>query len=179
MKRVLITGMSGTGKSAVIRELAARGHEAHDLDASAWSQWIDSDPSDSLTPARGKDWVWREDRVRRLLIRLRSVPVFVGGCAGNMGRLLHLIDEIVLLSAPVATVMQRLAARPGGRYGSGEDDRRKVRELMSTIEPRLRERAGHEIDTRGSTVATVDAVLRAVLRADLGSATDSQVPRGS
>lgn len=27
MKRVLLTGMSGTGKSALIRELAALGHE--------------------------------------------------------------------------------------------------------------------------------------------------------
>jgi shikimate kinase len=171
MKRVLITGMSGTGKSAVIGELAARGYEAHDLDTSEWSQWIDVDPSDSLTPARGKDWVWQEDRVRALLLRPRSMPLFVSGCAENMGRLFHLIDEIVLLSAPVVTVMARLAARPGGRYGSGEDDRRKVRELMSTIEPRLRELASHEIDTQRSTAATVDAVLRAVL----WSAADSQV----
>jgi dephospho-CoA kinase len=30
MKRVLITGMSGTGKSAVVEELAARGYRALD-----------------------------------------------------------------------------------------------------------------------------------------------------
>jgi adenylate kinase family enzyme len=71
MKRVLITGVSGTGKSAVTRELAARGYEAHDLDTSEWSHWIDRDPADSLTPARGKDWVWQEDRVRALLLRPR------------------------------------------------------------------------------------------------------------
>lgn len=172
MKRVLITGMSGTGKSVVIRELAARGYEAYDLDTSEWSQWIDVDPSDSLTPAQGKDWVWQEDRVRALLLRPRSVPLFVSGCAENMGRLFHLIDEIVLLSAPVVTVMKRLAARPGGGYGSGAGDRRKVCELISTIEPRLRARASHEIDTQGSTAATADAVLRAVLR----SAADPQIP---
>lgn len=172
MKRVLITGMSGTGKSAVIGELAARGYDAHDLDTSEWSQWIEIDPSDSLTPVRGKDWVWQEDRVRTLLLRPRSVPLFVSGCAQNMGCLFHLIDEIVLLSAPVVTMMERLAARPGGDYGSSEDDRRKVRELISTIEPQLRERASHEIDTQRSTAATVDAVLRAVL----GPAADSQVP---
>jgi shikimate kinase len=166
--------MSGTGKSAVIRELAARGYGAHDLDTSEWSQWIDIDPSDSLTPAQGEDWVWQEDRVRALLLRPRSTPLFVSGCAENMGRLFHLIDEIVLLSAPVVTVMERLAERPEGGYGSGEDDRRKVRELISAIEPRLRELASHEIDTQGPTAATVDAVLRAVL----WSAADSQAPGG-
>jgi predicted ATPase len=45
MKRVLITGMSGTGKSSVIQELAARGYRAHDLDTPEWSEWIDADPS--------------------------------------------------------------------------------------------------------------------------------------
>jgi predicted ATPase len=32
MKRVLLTGMSGTGKSTVIKELAARGYKAVDTD---------------------------------------------------------------------------------------------------------------------------------------------------
>jgi hypothetical protein len=43
---------------------------------------------------------------------------------------------------------------------------------MSTVEPRLRAIASHEIDTQGSTAASADAVLRAVL----WSAPDSQVP---
>ena len=65
MKRVLITGMSGTGKSSVIRELGARGLRAYDLDTPEWSEWVDADASDSLTPQPGKDWVWREDRSGR------------------------------------------------------------------------------------------------------------------
>jgi dephospho-CoA kinase len=39
MKRVLITGMSGTGKSTVILELAARGYKAVDLDSDEFSEW--------------------------------------------------------------------------------------------------------------------------------------------
>jgi hypothetical protein len=58
MKRVLITGMSGTGKSAVVRELAARGYPAVDLDTPEWSEWVDADPADALTPRDGKDWLW-------------------------------------------------------------------------------------------------------------------------
>ena len=55
MKRVLLTGMSGTGKSTVIGELAARGYKAIDADY-GWSE-------------RGPDgdWVWREDRIQSLL----------------------------------------------------------------------------------------------------------------
>lgn len=162
MKRVLITGMSGTGKSSVIQELAARGYRAHDLDTKEWSQWIDAAPSDALTPAEGKDWVWREDRVRGLLSTPEDGTLFISGCAENMGRLFPLIDTVILLSAPVETIMERLTARSTRSYGNAAEERRKVGELISTIEPLLRKSAHHEIDTRGPVPTTVDEILRLV-----------------
>jgi shikimate kinase len=162
MKRVLITGMSGTGKSSVIQELVARGYQAHDLDTPEWSEWIDTDPSDALTPAHGKDWVWREDRVRALLSQPKDGTLFIGGCAENMGQLYPLIDAVILLSAPVATIMERLRTRSPHSYGSVADERRKVTDLISTIEPLLRKSADYEIDTRRSVQATVDEILRIV-----------------
>jgi shikimate kinase len=158
----LITGMSGTGKSAVIQELAAREYQAHDLDKPEWSEWIDADPSDALTPAKGKDWVWREDRVRALLSKPTDGTLFIGGCAQNMQQLLPLIDTVILLSAPVATIMERLVARSPGGYGHIAEERRKVVDLISTIEPLLRKSADYEIDTRRPVHVTVDEILRIV-----------------
>lgn len=138
MKGVLFTGMSGTGKPAAIRELAIRGYAACDLDTSEWPHWVEADPADELT-ARGKDWVWREDRVRRLLWEPREETLFIGGCAQNMGLLRPLIDTIILPSAPVATIMERLAARSPAGYGHSAEARHKVSELISTIEGLLKE----------------------------------------
>jgi shikimate kinase len=162
MKRVLITGMSGTGKSSVIQELVARGYRAHDLDTPEWSEWIDTDPSDGLTPRPGKDWVWREDRVRALLSQPEDGTLFIGGCAENMGQLFPLIDAVILLSAPVATIMERLRIRSPGGYGSAAEEQRRVADLISTIEPLLRKSADYEIDTRRPIHATVDEILRVV-----------------
>jgi hypothetical protein len=111
MKRVLITGMSGTGKSAVVRELAARGYPAVDLDTPEWSEWVDADPADALTPRDGKDWLWREDPVRKLLSEHQSGRLFTSGCAENMNRFFTLIELIVLLSAPMEVIKKRLEAR--------------------------------------------------------------------
>ena len=162
MKRVLITGMSGTGKSAVIRELAVRGHRAQDLDTPEWSHWVDADPTDGLTPAKGQDWVWREDRVRGLLSTPEDGVLFISGCAANMHRLYPLIETVILLSAPVDTIMQRLSARSADGYGHTAEERRKVGELIAAIEPLLRRSAHHEIDTSGPVAATVDLILRLV-----------------
>lgn len=162
MKRVLITGMSGTGKSAVARELVARGHRAVDLDTLEWSEWVDVAPADTLTPAKGKDWVWREDRVRTLLLERVQAPLFVSGCAENMARLLPLIDIVILLSAPVATIMKRLEARSAESYGSTDEERQKVGELLATVEPLLRQSADYELDTSGPVEVTVDKVLKVI-----------------
>ena len=60
--------MSGTGKSTLIRELAARGYKAIDTDSDEWSEWayVTGDSGRSGAPAE-PDWVWREDRIQRLL----------------------------------------------------------------------------------------------------------------
>lgn len=160
MKRVLITGMSGTGKSTVVQELTARGYRALDLDTPEWSEWVDVDPSDKLAPRQGKDWMWREDRVGTLLSAPGDETLFISGCAENMGRFLPRLDLVVLLSAPPATIMQRLAARPIGGYGHLASERNKVVDLISKIEPLLRKSADHKIDTRRPIHAVVDEVLR-------------------
>ncbi|MFT4132928.1 AAA family ATPase [Labrys sp. (in: a-proteobacteria)] len=160
MKRILITGMSGTGKTSVIRELLARGHQAHDLDTPEWSHWVPAAPGDNLTPGQGEDWVWQLDKVEGLLSRSPPGPFFVSGCAENMAEVFPLIDAIVLLSAPLPTIMARLAARTGWGYGHAEEERRKVAELIMAVEPLLRRSADFEIDTRQSVQATVDALFR-------------------
>lgn len=164
MTRVLITGMSGTGKSAVVRELIRRGYWAVDLDTPDWSEWVDLDPADQLTPAEGKDWIWQEDRVRALLLLSRQDQglLFVSGCAENMQRLFPLIETIILLSAPTATIMARLEARSSDGYGSTDGERQKVGELIATIEPLLRQSADHEIDSSGPTPCTVDEILKVI-----------------
>ena len=72
----LITGMSGTGKSAVIQELASRGYPAHDLDTPEWSErcrpvrWSDTGSRERLGVAgeprpRTPFWRAREDAVHQ------------------------------------------------------------------------------------------------------------------
>jgi dephospho-CoA kinase len=163
VKRVLITGMSGTGKSSVIAELAARGYKAVDVDSLVYSDWVEvsGDTSALGSPEWGsRDWMWREDRVQELLSTEDSDLLFVSGCAANMGKFLPQFDHVVLLSAPAEVIVERLATRTTNAYGKRPEEVARTLELIETIEPRLRRVAGHEIDAS----APLDEVVAALLQ---------------
>lgn len=163
MKRILLTGMSGTGKSAVISELAARGYKAVDADCDAYSEWVEvtGDTGALGAPVEvGRDWVWREDRMQDLLSTEDTDLLFVGGCAENMRKFLSQFDHIVLLTAPTRVIVERLGARTGNSYGKHPDEVARVLGLIETVEPQLRHVAGHKIDTTASLDDVVAALLR-------------------
>jgi dephospho-CoA kinase len=163
VKRILITGMSGTGKSSVIVELAARGYKAVDADSPEYSEWVEvsGDTSALGSPEwDARDWMWREDRVQALLSTEDADLLFVSGCAANMGKFLPQFDHIVLLSAPAEVIVERLATRTTNAYGKRPEEVARTLELMKSVEPRLRRVAGHGIDAR----APLDEVAAELLR---------------
>jgi shikimate kinase len=163
VKRILVTGMSGTGKSTVIGELAARGYKAVDADSDEYSEWVEvvGDTSALGSPAWGtRDWMWRDDRVQALLSTEDAGVLFVSGCAANMRKFLPQFDHIVLLSAPADVLVERLTTRTNNAYGKDPDEVARTLELVETVEPLLRRAAGHEIDTSAPLADVVAALLR-------------------
>lgn len=159
MKRVLITGMSGTGKSTVIRALAARGYAAIDTDDEGWHEWAETPGHPEAGIPAGVDWVWREDRMRDLLAGEDGEILFVSGTASNQGRFYDRFDRVVLLSAPKETIIERLTTRTTNPYGKQPDELAATLRYLETVEPLLRRGATLEIDTR----APVDEVVARIL----------------
>jgi shikimate kinase len=148
--KVLLTGMSGTGKSTVIRELAARGYRAVDTD-DGWSE-----------PGPDGEWLWREERIQSLLSLAAGDVLFLSGCARNQVKFYPQFDHIVLLSAPAAVIMDRLATRTNNPYGKHPDELACVLVHLQTVEPLLRRSGGHEIDTSAPLDEVVATLLRLV-----------------
>lgn len=165
MKRVLLTGMSGTGKSTVINDLAARGYQAVDADCDEFSEWVRVS-DDTATPGSpveaDRDWVWREDRIQTLLSTTDTDLLFLSGCAANMGKFLPQFDHVILLSAPTHVIIERLNTRTNNTYGKQPDEVARVLDLRETVEPLLHKVADHEIDTSADRADVVASVLRIV-----------------
>lgn len=163
VKRILVTGMSGTGKSTVIGELAVRGYKAVDADCDAFSEWVAviDDAGVAGSPVEmDQDWVWREDRIQALLSTDDADVLFLSGCAANMGKFLPQFDHVVLLHAPAPVIVERLGTRTNNPYGKHPDEVARVLGLLKTVEPMLRRVAGHEIDTSGCLEEVIATLLR-------------------
>jgi dephospho-CoA kinase len=113
LSAILVTGMSGTGKSSALAGLRKRGFEVVDTDEPGWTDWSDEEGG----------CVWREERIAEVLARTREVPLFVSGTVSNQGRFYPQFDAVVLLSAPLQVLLQRIATRTTNDYGKNDEER--------------------------------------------------------
>lgn len=148
MAVVLVTGMSGAGKSSALAELARRGHRVVDTDYDGW------------TDEAGPERVWREDRIGALLDGHDDGALFIAGCVPNQARFYPRFDAIVLLSAPLDVILERVGGRDTNDYGKTYGERDLIANDLETVEPLLRAGATAEIDTRAPLGEVVDALER-------------------
>ncbi|MGO9342916.1 MAG: AAA family ATPase [Acidimicrobiales bacterium] len=140
MSKVLVTGMSGAGKSSALQMLGEKGHRVVDTDTDQWSEWI-------IERDGSQDWTWREQAITSLLTNHQQGHLFVAGCKTNQGKFYRLFDHIVLLSAPPDVLLARIATRTGNPYGKDRDERALIMQHLAEVEPLLRATATVEIDT--------------------------------
>ncbi len=153
MSRVLVTGMSGTGKSTALAELGRRGFRVVDADSPGWSRW---EPE-----ARGGEgeWLWQEERMARLLAAEDAGTLYVCGCASNQGRFADRFDAIVLLAAPAGVLLERIETRTTNDYGRGPGERERILADLAAVEPLLRAACTHELDARRPLAEIVEELV--------------------
>jgi dephospho-CoA kinase len=139
MSKMLVTGMSGTGKTAALEVLRSRGHDTVDTDTDEWSVWVTQKDG---TP----DWIWREAAIDALLEHHEAGHLFVAGCKTNQGLFYPRFDQVVLLSAPADILLARVSSRSTNPYGSTAEDRVEILRNLDEVEPLLRATATVEID---------------------------------
>lgn len=153
MATVLITGMSGTGKSAALEELGRRGYRVVDTDDHGWREYRPYlTPIDELH--RG-EYHWVEERMTALLDSAGPGTLFVAGGVRNQSSFYPRFDAIVLLSAPVEVMLERIARRSGNSYGKSALERAEVLADLREIEPALRAACTHELDANRPLEAVV------------------------
>ncbi len=136
MQRVLLTGMSGVGRSTVAERLSELGFKVAETDYGGFSAVDD----------HGNQH-WDVDRVRDLLATEDADVLFVVGSDDAQVLFYPDFDHIVLLSAPREVMVERLASRTSNPFGKSSEELAKILADLETFEPFMRRAATHEIDT--------------------------------
>ncbi|WAB80734.1 AAA family ATPase [Microcella daejeonensis] len=157
MTAILLTGMSGMGKSTALAALADRGHDCVDTDEGDWIEQVDGEP------------LWRIEAVDALLGHPRTGTLFVQGAVANQGELYDRFAAVVLLAAPTSVILHRLATRTTNDFGKTAEERARILDDLEHVEPLLRRGATHVIDT-DRPLADVVAELERIARAAAAAA---------
>jgi dephospho-CoA kinase len=146
--RVLLTGMSGAGKSALVLELRRRGFEAYDADDDGYSE-----------PRADGRWGWRADRVAALLAAADGL-LFFAGCSEEQAELPF--DYRVLLTVPRPLLVERLRTRTTNTHGRTEPELAQVLADLEAVEPLLRRSADLVLTTTEPVPAVADRLIAAL-----------------
>lgn len=154
-----MTGISGTGKSSALAELGRRGYRVVDTDDPGWREYRAY--ADSSDEVRRGEWLWVEEMINGLLESDDGRSLFVQGCVRNQSKFYDRFDAVVLLSAPVDVILDRIARRTTNNYGKTPLEQAMILDDLARVEPLLRESCTHELDASrplGEVVADLEAI---------------------
>jgi adenylate kinase family enzyme len=144
MSKILVTGMSGTGKSSALAELGRRGCRVVDTDDPGWREYREY--AEIVDDLHRGEWLWIEERITGLLDSDDGRPLFVQGCVRNQTAFYDRFDAVVLLSAPADVMLDRIARRTTNDYGKTALERAMILADLTEVEPLLRAGCTHELD---------------------------------
>jgi broad-specificity NMP kinase len=130
---VYVTGISGSGKSAVCAELNRRGYEAHDTDRDENAVWVNRTTGEVTAVAGAADrsrpgWLldqeWRvvPSKVQALAGRADERLVFLCGSTANEDEVWHLFARVIYLAIDEQTLRDRLASRTSNDFGKAPEE---------------------------------------------------------
>ncbi|MDO8660613.1 MAG: AAA family ATPase [Candidatus Woesearchaeota archaeon] len=125
-KSILITGVAGSGKSAVCKELKKLGFPACDIESvNGLFKMVDrktgkkatSHNNDSLDSVKQHDWICDKNKLKKLIASNSKCLVFYCGTASNLDDTLSLFEKIFLLKVSSKILCERLSSRTSNAFG--------------------------------------------------------------
>lgn len=168
MKKILVTGVAGSGKSTTCGELKKLGYEAHDIESiRGLFQMIDKETGkpaknhrhDDMEKVKQGEWICDKEKLGKLLKKQRHNVAFYCGTASNIKEITPLFDEVFLLKISEQTMRQRLSTRGSSEFGSTEETRDWIMEWKDWVDDRVEKLGGIPINANGSPVQTMETIL--------------------
>ena len=168
-KSILITGVAGTGKSAVCDELNKLGYTALDIEdinglftmvhKKTGKPFKDYDNYD-FEKVKQADWICDKKKLQYLMRKNSKGIVFYCGTASNLDDLLPLFDKIFLLKVSQRQLRERLSTRTSNDFGRTTEVQKWVFSWKKWWENHMIEKGSIVIDASRSLREVVEDIIR-------------------
>jgi dephospho-CoA kinase len=168
MSLIYITGVPGSGKTTVQKELERQAFEAYDIDQPRFggpTNLVTGEPA-SIPPLEERSSVWfkqHEWRVSRTAVeelkrQSEARMVYLCGTATTEHLIWDLFDKVLYLQVDEATLRTRLANRAGNDFGKSEEEVSMILERFREAQEKLKGLGVIMIDATKSLGETVDQI---------------------
>jgi broad-specificity NMP kinase len=163
----LITGVAGTGKSTIAKELHRRGYAAYDTEE-GFSYYIDKQTGERCTYPKqpSQEWYDRHERVfdekvlMNLLKKHADEPLFICSITANQIKYYPQFDKIFLLTAPDDVITHRLGTRTNNYFGRHPLDLARVIGRHEQFDDELKAAGAVVIDSTQPLDTVADEIIK-------------------
>lgn len=166
MKKIYITGVSGTGKTTLVTEFNKRGIFAIDIDSTdGLCNWRNKITKEKTGLGVGKEWLdaheWfcDEDKLKDLVDNSNQEIVIVCGMPMNQDDFLDFFDKIFVLQCNEETFLNRINTRTDNDFGKEEAEREFMLGLYQDFEQDLINSGAISINTERPIETVADDIL--------------------
>lgn len=156
-KSILITGISGSGKSTVSKKINALGYKAYNMDSEPGlfamidkqtKKPVVNHDNDNLEKVMGMEWICDKNKLNLIIENEPSLLAFYCGDASNLKDLLSLFNGVILLKPGEAAARERLSTRTNNSFGRTKAVQDWIMSFKNLYE--------NEIEQRGAIIIDAD-----------------------
>jgi broad-specificity NMP kinase len=145
MSLIYITGISGSGKSEVRKELLKRGFEAYGTDEDGLAAFYNRSTGEVVVPPKtalernpkwrlNHTWKVRRDKVKELATKANNKPIFLCGVIENDAEVWDLFSKVVALVIDEDTLKRRIQSRTNNNFGQNPHEFEAILGWQKTAE---------------------------------------------
>lgn len=173
VKKILITGVSGTGKSTICKELSSLGYESYDIEdidgmfemfhkgtKNVFEDYNNSKPED----IKNAEWLCDVNKLKLLLESQKSETAFYCGIASNMNEIFSLFDKVIVLQPDSKVLNETLKNREGTEdIGNTQEGRDVVLGWKDWWEEEMRKKGAILINANKSPKEISEDILNTLM----------------
>ena len=170
-KSILITGISGTGKSTISDKLNQMGYKAYDMDSHpGLFSMIDKKTkkpvvdhnNEDIEKVVGMDWICDKTKLKSIIEDESNELAFYCGSASNLEEILRFFDTIILLKVDELVMRQRLTSRTENDFGKTSEIQDWIMTWKDWWENDMQQKGAIDVDTNKSIDVVVADIIKKV-----------------